>query len=168
MVVSIGGKHHWLWRAVDSEGEVLDLLVQSRRDKKAALRLMRKLLRKQGFMPTVLVTDKLRSYGAARRDLGLSARHEQGLRQNNRAENSHQPVRRREWKMQGFKSPGSAQRFLSIHAAVHNTFNLQRHLVSRRTPRLFRTEATQAWQNAMVAARRRGSTARTMRAGRST
>jgi transposase-like protein len=137
---------------VDSEGEVLDLLVQSRRDKKAALRLMRKLLRKQGFVPTVLVTDKLRSYGAARRDLGLSVRHEQGLRQNNRAENSHQPVRRRERKMQGFKSPGSAQRFLSIHAAVHNTFNLQRHLVSRHTLRLFRAEAAQAWQNATVAA----------------
>ena len=142
----------WLWRAVDSEGEVLDLLVQSRRDKKAALRLMRKLLRKQGFVPTVLVTDKLRSYGAARRDLGLSARHEQGLRQNNRAENSHQLVRRQERKMQGFKSPGSAQRFLSIHAAVHNTFNLQRHLVSRRTLRLFRAEAAQAWQDATFAA----------------
>ena len=134
------------------EGEVLDLLVQSRRDKKAAVRLMRKLLRKQGFAPSGWVTDKLRSYGAARRHLGLSARHEQGLRQNNRAENSHQPVRRRERKMQGFKLPGSAQRFLSIHAAVHNTFNLQRHFVSRRTLRLFRAEAAQAWQNATVAA----------------
>jgi transposase-like protein len=153
---------------VDSEGEVLDLLVQSRRDRKAAVRMMRKLLRKQGFAPNVLVTDKLRSYGAARRDLGLSARHEQGLRQNNRAENSHQPVRRREWKMQGFKSPGSAQRFLSMHATVYNTFNVQRHLVSRRTLRLFRAEAAQAWQNATVAACRRGSTARTMRAGRLT
>ncbi len=152
MVVSIGGNRQWLWRAVDSEGEVLDLLVQSRRDKRAALRLMRKLLKKQGFAPSVWVINKLWSYGAARRDLGLSGRHEQGLRQNNRAENSHQPVRRRERKMQGFKSPGSAQRFLSLHAAVHNTFSLERHLVSRRTLRLFRAEAAQAWQNATAAA----------------
>jgi transposase-like protein len=116
------------------------------------VRLIRKLLKKQGFVPTVLVTDKLRSYGAARRDLGLSARHEQGLRQNSRVENSHQPVRRRERKRPGFKSPGSAQRFLSMHASVHNTFNLQRHLVSRRSLRLFRAEAAQAWQDATVAA----------------
>jgi putative transposase len=150
--MSARGNRHWLWRAADSEGEVLDLLVQSRRDKKAAVRLMRKLLRKQGFAPSVWVTDKLRSYRAARRGLGLSARHEQGLRQNNRAENSHQPVRRRKRKMQGFKSPGSAQRFLSIRAAVHNTFNLERHLLSSRTLRLFRAEAAQAWQDATVAA----------------
>ena len=90
---------------------------------------MRKLMRKQGFAPKRVVTDKLRSYGAAFQHLGLSCHHEQGLRQNNRAENSHQVVRRRERKMQRFKSPGSAQRFLSMHAAVHNTFNLQRHLV---------------------------------------
>jgi len=109
--VSNQGRHMFLWRAVD--GEVLDLLVQPKRDKAAALRLMRKLLNKQGFAPKVLVTDKLRSYAAARRELALSARHEQGLRQNNRAENSHQVVRRRERKMQRFKSPGSTQRFLS-------------------------------------------------------
>ena len=90
-------------RAVDSEGEALDLLVQPRRDKAAALKLMRKLLKKQGHAPTVLVTDKLRSYGAARKAIGLTARHEQGLRANNRAENSHQPVRRRERKMQRLK-----------------------------------------------------------------
>jgi transposase-like protein len=81
---------------------------------------MRKLLQKQGIAPEMLVTDKLRSYSAAKSELGLSARHEQGLRTNNRAENSHQPVRRREFKMQRFKTPGSAQRFLSVHAAVHN------------------------------------------------
>ena len=141
-----------LWRAVDSEGEVLDILVQSKRDAKAAQRLMRKLLKKQGCAPDEIVTDKLGSYGAARRDLGLSARHEQGLRKNNRAENSHQPVRRRERKQQRFKSAGSAQRFLSVHAPVHNTFNLQRHLISRRTLRTFRSEAALAWQVATAAA----------------
>jgi transposase-like protein len=113
----------WLWRAVDSEGEVLDLLVQRRRNKGAAIKLMRKLLKKQGCAPEMPVTDKLRSHSAAKSELRLSARHQQGLRRNNRAENSHQPVRRREFKMQRFKSPGSAQRFLSVHAAVHNTFN---------------------------------------------
>jgi putative transposase len=152
MVVSIQGKRMYLWRAVDSEGEVLDLLVQPKRDTAAALRLMRKLLRKQGYAPDELVTDKLGSYGAARRELRLSCRHEQGLRKNNRAENSHQPVRRRERKMQRFKSPGSAQRFLSTHAPVHNIFNVQRHLVSRCTLRLFRAEAMQAWQIATAAA----------------
>jgi len=146
MVVKIAGKRNWLWRAVDEEGEVLDILVQSRRDTKAAVRLMRKLIRKQGFAPEVLVTDKLGSYGAAKRKLGLLARHEQGLRKNNRPENSHQPTRRRERKMQRFKSTGSAQRFLSSHAAVHNTFNTQRHLVSRRTLRHFRAEAANTWE----------------------
>jgi transposase-like protein len=128
----------YLWRAVDHEGEVLDMLVQRRRDTRAALRLMRRLLKKQGFVPKLLVTDKLRSYACAFRRLRLTCPHEQGLRQNNRAENSHQAVRRRENKMQRFKSARSAQRFLSIHAAVHNTFNLQRHLVSRSTLRIFR------------------------------
>jgi DDE domain len=132
--------------------EVLDVLVQSRRDSRAALRLMRKLLRKQGFAPKLLVTDKLRSYGSAFRQLQLTCPHEQGLRKNNRAENSHQPVRRRERKMQRFKSARSAQRFLSMHAAVHNTFNLQRHLVSRSTLRIFRAEAASEWRNAVAAA----------------
>ena len=112
--------------------EVLDILVQPRRDKAAAVKLMRKLLKKQGFAPDELVADKLRSCGAAKSEIGLSARHEQGLRKNNRAENSHQPTRRRERKMQRFESPGSAQRFLAVHAAVFNTFNVQRHLTSRR------------------------------------
>ncbi len=107
---------------------------------------MRKLLKKQGFAPDVMVTDGLRSYSAARAEMGLSARHEQGSRKNNRAENSHQPTRRRERKMQRFKSPGSAQRFLSIHAAIFNTFNVQRHLTSRRTLRVLRGDALQTWR----------------------
>src|SRR5215218_2345509 len=113
---------------------------------------MRKLVRKQGYAPRVLVTDRLRSYEAARRHLGLAARHEQGLRRNNRAENSHQVVRRRERKMQRFKSAASAQRFLSIQAPVHNTFNLQRHLISRPTLRQLKAEAADAWQSATAAA----------------
>jgi putative transposase len=152
MVVRIAGERMYLWRAVDHEGEVLDMLVQRRRDSRAALRLMRKLLRKQGFAPKLLVTDKLRSYASAFRRLRLSCPHEQGLRSNNRAENSHQPVRRRERKMQRFKSARSAQRFLNMHAAVHNTFNLQRHLVSRSTLRIFRAEAASEWRNAVAAA----------------
>jgi len=131
MVVRIAGERMYLWRAVDHEGEVLDMLVQRRRDTRAALRLMRKLLKKQGFAPKLLVTDKLRSYACAFRRLRLTCRHEQGLRKNNRAENSHQAVRRRERKLQRFKSARSAQRFLSMHGAVHNTFNFQRHLISR-------------------------------------
>jgi putative transposase len=141
LVVRIAGKRMYLWCAVDYEGEVLDMLVQSRRDSRAALRLMRKLLKKRGFAPKLLVTDKLRSYASGIRRLGLSCPHQQGLRQNNRAENSHQAVRRRERKMQRFKSARSAQRFLSMHAAVHNTFNCQRHLISRSTLRIFRAEA---------------------------
>jgi transposase-like protein len=136
---------------VDDEGEVLDLLVQRRRDKAAAVKLMRKLLKKHGLAPDVLVTDKLRSYGAAESEMGLSARHVQGLRPNNRAENSHQPTQPRERKMHRFKSPGSAQRFLSFHAAVLNTFNVQRHLTSRQMLRVLREEAFWTWRAATAA-----------------
>ena len=152
MIVMIKGKKQYLWRAVDAEGEVLDFLVQSRRNTKAARRLMRKLLKKQGFAPSTMVTDKLRSYGSAIRGLGLICVHVQGMRKNNRAENSHQPVRRRERKMQRFKSPGSAQRFLTFHAAIYNLFNVQRHLISRRTLRQFRNEAFNQWRQVAAAA----------------
>jgi transposase-like protein len=152
MVVSIQGRRVDLWRAVDHEGRVLDRLVQPKRDKAAALGLRRKLPKRRGYAPSVLVTDKLRSYACAKRELGLSARHDQGLRKNNRAENSHQAVRRGERKMQGFQSPGSAQRFLSADAAVHNAVNPQRHLVSRRTLRRFRREAADHWKRATAAA----------------
>jgi len=151
MVVRIAGERLYLWRR-RCEGEVLDMLVQRRRDSWAALRLMRKLLKKQGFVPKLLVTDKLRSYACAFRRLRLTCRHEQGLRKNNRAENSHQAVRRREHKLQRFKSARSAQRFLNMHGAVHNAFNFQRHLISRSTLRIFRAEATAQWQDAVAVA----------------
>ena len=173
---SINGKRMYLWRAVDSEGEVLDILVQSRRNKKAALKLMRKLLmsiiqppdvpgilsqihtnrelslKKQGYAPNKVVTDKLPSYGAALRDLNMTGKHVTGGRSNNRAENSHLPVRQRERRMQGFKSSGSAQRFLSTHAAIYNTFNVQRHLITRKTMRQFRGDAMNTWRTVTAAA----------------
>jgi putative transposase len=150
--LKIAGRTVYLWRAVDAEGEVLDVLVQSKRDKHAALKLTRKLLKKYGFVPDRMITDDLRSYGAAARDLGIESRHERGRWRNNRAENSHQPTRRRERKMQRFKSRGSAQRFLSTHAAVYNTFNVQRHLTTRRTHRAFRAAAMSTWRQATAAA----------------
>ena len=128
------------------------MLVQSRRNKQAALKLMRKLLKSQGFCPTAVVTDKLPSYGAALSDLGMKARHITGGRVNNRAENSHLPIRLRERRMQRFKSAGSAQRFLSTHAAIYNTSNVQRHLISRKTLRKFRTEAMNRWDAVTAAA----------------
>ena len=148
----IDGRMAYLWRAVDSEGEVLDVLVQTKRNTYAALKLMRKLLKKYGFIPDFLITDDLRSYGAAARNLGIEKHHERGRWRNNRAENSHQPTRRREHKMQGFKSRGSAQRFLSIHAAVYNTFNVQRHMTSARTHRSFRAAAMDTWLTVVATA----------------
>jgi putative transposase len=150
--LKISGRMVYLWRAVDAEGEVLDVLVQSKRNKHAALKLMRKLLKKCGFVPDQLITDDLRSYSAAAHDLGISARHERSRWKNNRIENSHQPTRRRERKMQRFKSSGSAQRFLSAHAAVFNTFNVQRHLTSASTHRTFRAAAISTWRKAVTAA----------------
>src|SRR5215217_7465344 len=128
MFVRVGGKLMYLWRAVDAEGEVLDVLLQAKRDTKAARKLMRKLLKKQGTAPDEWVTDKNPAYGAALRTLKLSrVPHTRRKRANNRAESSHVPVRRRERKLQGFKSPRSAQRFLSLHAATYNTFTVPRH-----------------------------------------
>jgi transposase-like protein len=142
----------YLWRAVDAEGEVLDVLVQSKRNEHAALKLMRELLKKYAFAPERLVTDDLRSYGAAVRDLRIESRDERGRWKNNRVENSHQPTRRPERKMQRFKSAGSAQKFLSIHAAVHNTVNVQRHLASAQTHRTLRAVAMSTWREAVAAA----------------
>jgi putative transposase len=152
MVIKIRDRKYWLWRAVDDESEVLDFLVQRRRCARSARRLLRKLLKKQGFAPKRITTDKLKSYSVAIRQERLSAIHDRGLRANNRAENSHQPVRRRERKQQRFKSPGSAQRFLSIHAAVYNAFYVQRHLLPRRTFKEFRAETFAAWKKSCLAA----------------
>jgi len=153
MVVRIGGRGMFLWRAVDDEGEVLDMLVQRRRNKAAALRFLGKLLRNQGVCPEAIVTDKLASYRAAAREIGLVDRHQPGgPPANNRAENSHVPIRRRERKQQRLKSQGSAQRFLATHAAVYNTFNLQPHLISRSGLRILRAGAHRVWANATAAA----------------
>jgi len=149
--VRIGGKRTYLWRAVDDEGEVLEILAQSRRNKRAALKLMRKLLKRQGYVPDKIVTDKLGSYSAALRELGLAHLHVTSGRLNNRAEVSHQPTRGRERRMGRFKSPGSMQRFLSVHDAIYNHFNLQRRLISRRTLHQTRTSAFAEW-NEIVAA----------------
>ncbi|MFZ1962728.1 MAG: DDE-type integrase/transposase/recombinase, partial [Roseiarcus sp.] len=148
----IDGRMLYLWRAVDAAGEVLGVLVQSKRNKHAALKLMRKLLKKCAFVPQRLVTDDLRSYGAAARELEIESRHERRRWKNNRAENSHQPTRRRERKMQRFKSAGSAQKFLSSHAAAYNTFNVQRHLMSAQTHRTLRAAAMNTWREAVAAA----------------
>jgi putative transposase len=143
----------WLWRAVDDEGTVLDMLVQKRRNAVAAVRLLRKLLKHQGVHPETITTDRLASYRAALRRLGCSHRHRPGtMLKNNRAENSHLVIRRRERKQQRFKSQRSAQRFLSTHATIYNAFNLQRHLIGRSTLRLFRTDANRRWTEATVAA----------------
>lgn len=122
VVVSIGGGKHWLWRAVDQDGYVLDEIVQRRRNTKAAKRLLIRLMKKQGCLPKRIVTDKLRSYGAARRQVMPTVEHRSHKGLNNRAENSHLPLRKRERAMQGFRSPGGLQRFLLIFSAVRNLF----------------------------------------------
>ena len=150
--VNIGGKKMYLWRAVDGEGEVFDVLVQTRRNKQAALKLMRKILRNQGVQPIKIVVDKMKSYGAAFRDLRLSHLHETGHRLNNRAESSHVPIRRRERKLQRYKSQKLAQNFLSIYGPIYNLFNVQRHLISRNIFRSFRDQAMAEWHTATMVA----------------
>ena len=134
--LKINGRMVYLWRTVDAEGEVLDVLAQSKRDKHAASKLMRNLLEKYAFATERLVTDDLRSCGAAARDLGIEHLHERGRWKNNRAENSDLPGWQRDCKMPRFKSAASAQKFRSAHAAVYNTFNVRRHLTSAQSHRV--------------------------------
>jgi putative transposase len=145
VVITIAGTRHWLWRAVDQDGIVLDVPVQSRRDKRAAERLPRRLLKRQGRPPRVLVTDKLASYPAATKELlpGVEHRRHKGL--NNRAENSHQSTRRRERQMKRFKSAGQAQRFLSAHDQINNLFSLRRDHVPATDYRAARRRAFAVW-----------------------
>jgi putative transposase len=144
VAISIAGRKHWLWRAVDQHGVVLDILVQSRRNAKAAKRLLRKLLKKQGAAPRVMITDKLASYAAAKRAVVPGVEHRQHKGLNNRAENSHQPTRRRERIMKRFKSAGQAQRFLSVHDQVANLFRRPAH-INAEDHRCARARALQVW-----------------------
>ncbi|THD59284.1 IS6 family transposase [Phenylobacterium sp.] len=152
VVCKIGGMRMYLWRAVDDEGEVLDLFMTRRRDTITAMRFLATLIGNQPVWPESITTDGFKSYALALRLLGIEDLHRTGgRRNNNRAENSHLPIRRRERKMQRFKSAASAQRFLTTHAAIYNTFNTQTHLVSRNTLRLFRGGAQAAWNAATAA-----------------
>jgi len=152
LVITIRNDQYRIWRAVDNEGEGLDFLVQRRRNAKDAMKLMIKLLKKYGFGPTRIVTDCLRSYSTAFRAIRLATNHDRGLRANNRAENSYQPVRRRERKQQRFKSPGSAQRILTIHSATYNAFIHQRHLLRRPHFKQLRAGSFGKWAEASAAA----------------
>jgi putative transposase len=127
--LTIRGERHYLWRAVDQDGQVLDILVQRRRDRKAAKTFFRKRLKGCQYVPRVIITDQLKSYGAAKRELLPGVEHRQHRYLNNRAENSHQPTRQRERRMQGFKSPGHAQRFLSAYGLIAQHFRPRRHLL---------------------------------------
>jgi putative transposase len=143
--VRINGEVHYLWRAVDHEGEVLKAFVTKRRNRTAALRFLRKAMKRYG-RPEVIVTDRLRSYGAAMREMGNEARQEIGRWLNNRAENSPQPFRRREQAMARFRSSKSLQKFASIHASVHTHFNQERHLNSHQAFKLNRVAALAEWR----------------------
>ena len=128
--LTINGKRHYLWRAVDQDDNVLDILVQRRRNKKAAKKFFRKLLKGLQYVPRVIITDKLKSYGAAKREILPGVAHRQSRYLNNRCENSHRPTRQREYRMQGFKSAGHAQRFLSAYGPLAQHFRPRRHLFS--------------------------------------
>ena len=143
--LTISGERHYLWHAVDQDGNVLDILVQSRRNKPAAKKFFRKLLKGLTYVPRVLITDKLKSYGAAKREMLPGVEHRQHRYLNNRAENSHQPTRQRERRMQGFKSAGHAQRFLSAYGPIAQHFRPRRHLFSAPVYRQEMKQRLQIW-----------------------
>ena len=148
LFVTMQGRQHYLWRAVDEDGDVIDLLVQSRRDRRAAARFFRKLLKGQGRAPRRLITDKLRRYSAAHRTGMPSVIHSTRQYANNRAEVSHQPTRQRERQMRRFKSAAHLQRFASVHGLVQNLFRVGRHLLRSAHHRLLRTQAFRVWEAA--------------------
>ena len=145
LFVNIRGQQHYLWRAVDQDGDVIDILLQPRRDRRAAERFFRKLLKGQGREPRRLVTDKLRSYAAAKRTIMRSVAHDTSRYANNRAEVSHEPTRQRERGMRGFKSMAQAQRFLSVHGITQNLFRVGRHLLRAANYRILRARAFVVW-----------------------
>jgi putative transposase len=151
--IRIQGVQHYLWRAVDQDGVVLDILVQERRNAKAAKRFFRRLLKGLQYVPRVIVTDKLRSYGVAQRQIFPEVEHRQSRYLNNRAENSHRPTRRRERQMQRFKSPKQAQGFLFAHSFIYGHFRPRRHRLAASVYRAARTEAFNIWQQENCARR---------------
>jgi putative transposase len=148
--IKINGIQHYLWRAVDQDGEVVDVFLQKHRDGKAAKRFFKRLLKKNRGEPRKIITDKLRSYGVAHRELIPDSIHDTSQYANNKSELSHQPTRVRERGMRKFKSVVQAQRFLNTHAAVYNLFNLGRHLVSAKNYRYFRLRAFASWEKAVA------------------
>ena len=151
LFVTIRGQRQYLWRSVDQDGDVIDILVQSRRDRRAAARFFRKLLKGQGREPRRLITDKLRSYASAHRTVMPSVVHSTRQYENNRAEVSHQPTRQRERQLRRFTSAAHAQRFLSVHGVVLNLFRLGRHLLQAAHYRLLRTRSLLVWQEVTCA-----------------
>jgi putative transposase len=146
VIIKINGVQHYLWRAVDQDGVVPDVLLQSRRNTQAAKRFFKKLLKGLRYVPRVVVTDKLGSYGAAKRQIILHVEHRQSRYLNNRAENSHQPTRQRERRMKRFKSPRQAQQFLSAHSPIHQHSHPRRHLMTAAEYRAYRTNAFEVWK----------------------
>jgi putative transposase len=143
--IQIGGKQHYLWRAVDQDGEVVDVLLQTRRNTAAAMRFFKRILKSAGCSPHTIVTDKLRSYGAAHREMGGAWEHDTSQYSNNRCEQSHRPTRSKERGMKMFRSVKRGQRFLNVHAAVYNLFNLGRHLTTANNYRKFRQNSFNEW-----------------------